>query len=91
MAPIIVTVVSFYHFAVIRGEALTPSIAFTSVRSTATSIINFTQSRQRVGHWYEAICVFWELLLTVRTNAVFNELKFALAVIPETYINLLQV
>ncbi|KAJ7916834.1 ABC transporter transmembrane region-domain-containing protein [Mycena leptocephala] len=30
MAPIIVTVVSFYHFAVIRGEALTPSIAFTS-------------------------------------------------------------
>ncbi|KAJ7916824.1 multidrug resistance-associated ABC transporter [Mycena leptocephala] len=53
MAPILVTVVSFYHFAVIRGEALTPSIAFTSV-------------------------------------IVFNELKFALAAIPETYINLLQ-
>lgn len=32
-APIIVTVVSFFHFTVIRGEYLSPAIAFTSVRS----------------------------------------------------------
>ncbi|KAJ7147015.1 multidrug resistance-associated ABC transporter, partial [Mycena epipterygia] len=31
MTPIIVTLVSFYHFAVFRGQTLTPSIAFTSV------------------------------------------------------------
>ncbi|KAF7343129.1 ATP-dependent bile acid permease [Mycena venus] len=31
MTPILVTLVSFYHFAVVRGEALTPSIAFTSI------------------------------------------------------------
>ncbi|KAJ7302598.1 hypothetical protein DFH08DRAFT_72429 [Mycena albidolilacea] len=31
MAPIVVTLILFYHFAVVRGEALTPSIAFTSV------------------------------------------------------------
>ncbi|KAF8879657.1 ATP-binding cassette transporter [Gymnopilus junonius] len=30
-APIIVTLVSFWHFAVIRQQALTPSIAFTSI------------------------------------------------------------
>ncbi|KAJ7846225.1 multidrug resistance-associated ABC transporter [Mycena olivaceomarginata] len=52
MTPIVVTLVSFYHFAVVRGEALTPSIAFTSV--------------------------------------LFNELKFALAAVPETLIAALQ-
>ncbi|KAJ7147016.1 multidrug resistance-associated ABC transporter [Mycena epipterygia] len=31
MTPIIVTLVSFYHFAVVRGQRLTPSIAFTSI------------------------------------------------------------
>ncbi|KAI0074080.1 multidrug resistance-associated ABC transporter [Panus rudis PR-1116 ss-1] len=29
--PIFVTLVSFYHFAIIRGQPLTPSIAFTSI------------------------------------------------------------
>ncbi|KAJ6552953.1 multidrug resistance-associated ABC transporter [Mycena capillaripes] len=57
MTPIMVTLVSFYHFAVIRRETLTPAIAFTS-------------------H------------LTIRI--VFNELKFALAVLPEVFINLLK-
>jgi ABC-type multidrug transport system fused ATPase/permease subunit len=45
--------VAFFHFAVIRGEALTPSIAFTSL-------------------------------------AVFNEMRFALNALPETFINMLQ-
>ena len=31
-SPILVTIVSFWHFAVVRHEELTPSIAFTSVR-----------------------------------------------------------
>ena len=31
MSPIVVTLVSFWHFTVIRGQVLTPSIAFTSV------------------------------------------------------------
>ncbi|KAF9484310.1 multidrug resistance-associated ABC transporter [Pholiota conissans] len=30
-SPILVTLVSFWHFAIYRGEALTPSIAFTSL------------------------------------------------------------
>ncbi|EEB99640.1 hypothetical protein MPER_00644, partial [Moniliophthora perniciosa FA553] len=29
--PILVTLVAFFHFTVIRGEELTPSIAFTSI------------------------------------------------------------
>lgn len=30
-SPILVTLVSFWHFTVVRGQPLTPSIAFTSV------------------------------------------------------------
>ncbi|KAG7448558.1 multidrug resistance-associated ABC transporter [Guyanagaster necrorhizus] len=51
-SPILVTLVSFWHFTVIRKQDLTPSIAFTSV--------------------------------------MFNELKFALNALPETFINMLQ-
>lgn len=49
----IVTLVSFWHYAVIRGQPLTPSVAFTSI-------------------------------------IVFNELKFALSALPETFISMLQ-
>ncbi|KAG8871479.1 hypothetical protein FRB98_000747, partial [Tulasnella sp. 332] len=52
-SPVLVTLVSFFHFAVIREQVLTPSIAFTSL-------------------------------------SVFNELKFALNALPETFINMLQ-
>ncbi|KAK0203733.1 multidrug resistance-associated ABC transporter [Desarmillaria ectypa] len=52
-SPILVTLVSFWHFTVIRKQDLTPSIAFTSI-------------------------------------VVFNELKFALNALPETFINMLQ-
>ncbi|KAF9031702.1 multidrug resistance-associated ABC transporter [Hymenopellis radicata] len=51
--PILVTLVSFWHFTVVRQQDLTPSIAFTSI-------------------------------------VVFNELKFALNALPETFINMLQ-
>ncbi|KAK7000595.1 ATP-dependent bile acid permease [Favolaschia claudopus] len=53
LMPILVTLVSFYHFAVVRGETLTPSIAFTSVlfnalrfalSSIPQTIITFLQS-----------------------------------------------
>ncbi|KAL1411123.1 hypothetical protein Q8F55_002073 [Vanrija albida] len=53
ITPVIVTVVSFLHFTLVRGETLTPSIAFTSI-------------------------------------AVFNELRFALNALPETFIAALQ-
>ncbi|EJU00344.1 multidrug resistance-associated ABC transporter [Dacryopinax primogenitus] len=52
-SPVLVTLVSFWHFSVIRGQVLTPSIAFTSV-------------------------------------SVFNELRFALSALPETFINMMQ-
>ncbi|KAJ2928555.1 hypothetical protein H1R20_g8545, partial [Candolleomyces eurysporus] len=52
-SPILVTLVAFWHYAVYRGQPLTPSIAFTSI-------------------------------------IVFNEMKFALNALPETFINLLQ-
>ncbi|KAJ7737145.1 multidrug resistance-associated ABC transporter [Mycena maculata] len=51
--PVLVTLVSFYHFAVVREETLSPSIAFTSI-------------------------------------IVFNELKYALSALPETFIDILQ-
>lgn len=53
-SPLIVTLVSFWHFAVWRQQTLTPSIAFTSMM-------------------------------------VFNEMRFAMNALPETFINLLQV
>ncbi|KAF5314753.1 hypothetical protein D9611_007066 [Ephemerocybe angulata] len=52
-SPILVTLVAFWHYAVVRGQPLTPSIAFTSI-------------------------------------VVFNEMKFALNALPETFINMLQ-
>ncbi|KAJ3534233.1 hypothetical protein NMY22_g7010 [Coprinellus aureogranulatus] len=52
-SPILVTLVSFWHYAVVRGQPLTPSTAFTSI-------------------------------------IVFNEMKFALNALPETFINMLQ-
>ncbi|KAF9023271.1 ATP-binding cassette transporter [Hymenopellis radicata] len=51
--PILVTLVSFWHYTVIRQQDLTPSITFTSV-------------------------------------IVFNQLKFALNALPETFLNMLQ-
>lgn len=51
--PILVTVVSFIHYTLIRGETLTPAVAFTSI-------------------------------------AVFDELRFALNALPETFIQALQ-
>ncbi|OAX31449.1 hypothetical protein K503DRAFT_860742, partial [Rhizopogon vinicolor AM-OR11-026] len=53
-SPLVVTLISFWHFAVWRQQTLTPSIAFTSM-------------------------------------LVFNEMRFAMNVLPETFINLLQV
>ncbi|CAE6528569.1 unnamed protein product [Rhizoctonia solani] len=50
---LIETLVSFFHFTVIRQQTLTPSIAFTSL-------------------------------------TVFNEMRFALNTLPETFINILQ-
>ncbi|KAH7096201.1 multidrug resistance-associated ABC transporter [Auriculariales sp. MPI-PUGE-AT-0066] len=52
-SPLVVTLVSFWHFAVWRRMPLTPSIAFTSI-------------------------------------SVFNEMRFALNALPETFINILQ-
>ncbi|KZV87123.1 multidrug resistance-associated ABC transporter [Exidia glandulosa HHB12029] len=52
-SPLLVTLVSFWHYAVWRGIPLTPSIAFTSI-------------------------------------SVFNEMRFALNALPETFINILQ-
>lgn len=53
LTPVVVTVVSFMHYTLVRGERLTPSKAFTSI-------------------------------------AVFNELRFALSALPETFIQVLQ-
>ncbi|KAG2343136.1 multidrug resistance-associated ABC transporter [Suillus weaverae] len=57
-SPLIVTLVSFWHFAVWRQQTLTPSIAFTSLK---------------------------------KPGVVFNEMRFAMNALPETFINLLQV
>jgi hypothetical protein len=36
-SPMVVTLVAFFHFAVIRNQTLTPSVAFTSVGLQALS------------------------------------------------------
>ncbi|TCD67258.1 hypothetical protein EIP91_000335 [Steccherinum ochraceum] len=53
-SPILVTLISFWHFTVVRGQVLTPSIAFTSISVFADlknalnalpeTLINFVQS-----------------------------------------------
>lgn len=89
MAPILVTLVSFYHFAVIRGQTLTPSIAFTSVY--------FPLELGADAHRIPPQIIGMKIShLTVRTVAsrqylVFNELKFALSALPSMFISMLQV
>ncbi|KAH9947499.1 multidrug resistance-associated ABC transporter [Amylocystis lapponica] len=71
-SPILVTLISFWHFAVIRKEVLT------------------LQSHSR----RLAVCCTVHLNLASMTyNAVlvFNEMKYALNALPETFINMLQV
>jgi hypothetical protein len=41
-SPMIVTLVAFFHFAVIKNQVLTPSVAFTSVRITSNRCKSLT-------------------------------------------------
>jgi hypothetical protein len=40
-SPILVTLISFWHFAIVRHQSLTPSIAFTSILSTTYLRLTF--------------------------------------------------
>lgn len=52
-SPIVVTLVSFWHFAVIRQQTLTPSIAFTSVCAFLKSFSQvFYQNNRCIDCWY---------------------------------------
>lgn len=47
-SPILVTLVSFWHFAVIRQQTLTPSIAFTSVSLISSHFRHLTDPYPRL-------------------------------------------
>jgi hypothetical protein len=88
-SPMIVTLVAFFHFAVIKNQTLTPSVAFTSVRVTTSGCISLTdenhcRSLVSVTHDVNEFGVNW-------ISPVFSEMKFALNALPETLINMLQV
>ena len=96
-----VTLVAFYHFAVVREQVLTPSIAFTSVRAPAHTHTHshkifilsfhsiFSPDCRRVADGF-VMASNWAML-TLARRAVFSEMKFALNALPETLINMLQV
>ncbi|KAK7042717.1 ATP-dependent bile acid permease [Favolaschia claudopus] len=84
LMPILVTLVSFYHFAVIRGETLTPSIAFTSVlfnalrfalSSIPQTIITFLQSLVSLKRIEKYLFDTSEVDLTV-ASAVARDIAF---------------
>jgi hypothetical protein len=71
----LVTLISFWHYAVIRQQPLTPSIAFTSIIGEQKSKLYCTDV----------------VTDNFFVQLVFNELKFALSALPETFIEMLQV
>lgn len=48
-SPILVTLVSFWHFAVVREQVLTPSIAFTSVSLACLAFYDFCYLFMRIS------------------------------------------
>ncbi|SRR6266702_706752 len=52
-SPMVVTLVAFFHFAVIKNQTLTPSVAFTSVRVTSIRCKSLTDENCviTVGRW----------------------------------------
>jgi hypothetical protein len=50
-SPMIVTLVAFFHFAVIKNQTLTPSVAFTSVRITFNGHRSLTDENYNIGRW----------------------------------------
>ena len=52
-SPMIVTLVAFFHFAVIKNQTLTPSVAFTSVRITSNRRKSLTDGNHviTIGRW----------------------------------------
>ena len=45
-SPILVTLVSFWHFAIVRKQVLTPSIAFTSISGESLLIFLVPKARR---------------------------------------------
>ena len=88
-SPILVTIVSFWHFAVIRGQTLTPSIAFTSVSQLVSHGHGLTSLAPTLDPRWVTVPTFLSSILI--SHLVFNEMKFALNALPETFINMLQV
>jgi hypothetical protein len=70
--PILVTLVAFWHYAVIRQQPLTPSVAFTSVG------LNRLATYRHIAHLVSQLIVF-------------ADLKYAMNVLPEDIIKILQV
>ena len=83
------TLVSFWHFTVVRGQTLTPSVAFTSVSPCSrTARLKLMPVNPRL-----LVSRFTALIYAthLKIGKVFDEMKFALNAIPETLINMLQV
>ncbi|CAK5268515.1 unnamed protein product [Mycena citricolor] len=59
LAPIVITLAAFYHFAIVRGEQLTPSIAF-------TSIIVFYEFKYVLAAIPETLIVILQTVVSIR-------------------------
>lgn len=93
-SPMIVTLVAFFHFAVIKNQTLTPSVAFTSVRITSHGVNHLLMKLCRNCHNYRSLVSvvhYFDGFGVDSISPVFSEMKFALNALPETLINMLQV
>ena len=89
-SPMIVTLVAFFHFAVIKNQTLTPSVAFTSVRITFNGRRSLTDENYNYRSLVSVVHDVYEFDVDW-ISPVFSEMKFALNALPETLINMLQV
>ena len=89
-SPMIVTLVAFFHFAVIKNQTLTPSVAFTSVRITFNRRRSLTDETYNYRSLVSVVHDVYEFDVDW-ISPVFSEMKFALNALPETLINMLQV
>jgi hypothetical protein len=90
---VVVTLVSFLHFSVYRHQALTPSVAFTSVRFLSFDIICLNDFLMACLLLFQVAGKSWTQCEWAQVQydlIVFSEMKFALNALPETLIIMLK-
>lgn len=87
--PLIFTLSSYWHFVLVRGKELTPSIAFTTVSPKFAPLIPIPMLSLCVDCWYAGS----HCLRRVNPSwisSVMNEMKYNLNTLPESLVKMLQ-